>query len=114
MLQGHGRKEAIEILEGLAANPASIAGAKGAVMLGEYYIGQKEYKNAEKEMLKFIEVGTPHQFQLAKGFIILADAYKGENKTYLAKEYMQSLKENYPGNEPEILNAVNTRLKSYK
>ncbi len=114
LLQGRGEKEAIEILESLASNPSSLSGAKGAVMLGEYYINRKEYGNAEKEMLKFIELGTPHQFQLAKGFIILADAYKGENKTYLAKEYMQSLKENYPGNEPEILNAVNSRLKSYK
>ena len=65
-------------------------------------------------MLEFTDAGTPHQYQLAEGFIALADAYRGQGKTYLAKEYLQSLKQNYPGKEKEILNAINSRLKSWK
>lgn len=65
-------------------------------------------------MLEFTEAGTPHEFQLARGFILLADAYKGQGKAYLAKEYLQSLRENYPGNEPEILNAIKSRLNALK
>lgn len=105
---------ALAILENLAANPASLSGAKAAVAIGEYYLSKKQYAKAEEEMLKFTEAGTSHQLQLAKGFIILADAYQGLGKKYLAKEYMLSLKENYPGREPEILNAISSRLKAYK
>lgn len=107
-------QDALELLTSLAESPASEAGAKAAVELGKYLISQKQFSEAEKAMLKFTETGTPHQFQLAQGFILLADAYHGLGKTYLAKEYLQSLKQNYPGNEPEIMNAITQRLKSYK
>lgn len=107
-------QQALELLVTLADNPTSEAGAKAAVDLGKYYIDHKQFSKAEKAMVKFTEAGTPHQFQLAKGFILLADAYHGLGKTYLAKEYLQSLKQNYPGDEPEITNAINQRLKSYK
>lgn len=103
---------ALSILRQLAANPAGEAGASAAVALGQYYLDQKDYKASETAMLDFTSNGTPHQVQLAKGFIILADAYSGQGNNALAKEYLQSLKDNYPGNEPEILNAISSRLKS--
>lgn len=106
--------QALETLKTLAANPSGEAGAKAAVELGQYYLDKKDYAEAEKLMLEFTDAGTPHEFQLAKGFIILADAYTGQGKSYLAKEYLQSLRDNYPGNEPEILNAISSRLKKIK
>ncbi len=113
MRQGDAQK-ALEILNTLAANPSGEAGAKASVELGQYYLDNKDYAAAEKQMLEFTDAGTPHEFQLAKGFIILADAYSGQGKSYLAKEYLQSLRDNYPGNEPEILNAITSRLKNIK
>ena len=106
------KDEGVEILTSLASNPASEAGARAAVALGNYYLENKEFAAAEKAMLEFTEAGTPHQLQLAHGFIILADAYQGMGKAYLAKEYLQSLKENYPGSEKEIIDSINSRLKA--
>ncbi len=114
LLRSDNSGDAVRMLSELASNPAGLAGAKAAVELGQYYIGRKDFANAEKTLLEFTEAGTPHEFQLAQGFILLADAYKGQGKKYLAKEYLQSLRENYPGNEPEILNAINSRLKALK
>lgn len=114
LLRGGHTREALPMLEALAENPSGLAGAKAAVQLGQHYIDINDYITAEKVMLSFTEAGTPHELQLAKGFILLADAYKGQGKTYLAKEYLQSLRENYPGDEPEILNAITTRLKNLK
>lgn len=108
------KDKGIESLTALASNPSGEAGAKAAVSLGQYYIDTKDYEAAEKLMLGFTNAGTPHEFQLAKGFIILADAYSGLGKSYLAKEYLQSLRDNYPGEEPEILNAISSRLKKLK
>lgn len=106
--------EAVAILQGLAENPASEAGAKAAVELTQHYLDTKQYALAEKTALDFTDAGTPHEFWLAKGFILLADAYHAQGKTLLAKEYLQSLRDNYPGKEPEILNAISSRLKSWK
>ena len=106
--------EGLEILTALAANPSSEAGAKAAVELTQYYLDTKQYALAEKTALDFTDAGTPHEFWLAKGFIGLADAYHAQGKTLLAKEYLQSLRDNYPGKESEILNAISSRLKSWK
>lgn len=114
LLRTGNSEKGVEMLADLAGNPAGKAGAQAAVALGEYYLDRKEYTLAENILLEFTENGTPHQFELAKGFIALADAYAGLGKKYLAKEYLQSLKENYPGKEPEILNAISARLKSLK
>ncbi|MDE7413269.1 MAG: tetratricopeptide repeat protein [Muribaculaceae bacterium] len=106
--------EAVKILSSLAANPASEAGAKAAVKLSQYYLDSKQYSLAEKTALAFTDAGSPHEFWLAKGFIALADAYHAQGRNLLAKEYLQSLRDNYPGNEPEIMNAISSRLKSWK
>lgn len=107
-------EEALPILKQMAQTPSSEAGAKAAVALGEYYFNIKDYKSARESLLDFTDVGTPHLYQLARGFILLADVYAAEGKKSLAKEYLQSLKENYPGKEPDIISAINTRLKSLK
>lgn len=103
--------EGTEVLSSLASNPAGLPGAKAAVALASHYLDKGDFATTEKLMLEFTEAGTPHQFQLAQGFIALADAYCGLGKEYLAKEYLQSLRDNYPGKEREILDAISSRLK---
>ncbi len=62
-------------------------------------------------MLEFTDAGTPHEYWLARGFIILADAYSGLGKDYLAREYLNSLRDNYPGEEEDIADMIASRLK---
>lgn len=104
-------EEAVPMLEKLAKTPSSEAGAKAAVALGEYYVNNKDYEKAEKTLLDFTDAGTPHHYQLARGFIVLADVYSGMDRKSLSKEYLQSLKENYPGKESDIQKAIEKRLK---
>lgn len=114
LLNSGRQDEAINSLYDLASNPTTEAGAKAAVELGKYYVDKKDWNKAEKVLSDFTSAGSSHEFYLAKGFILLADTYQGQGKNYLAKEYLQTLKDNYPGNEPEILNAISSRLKSLK
>lgn len=114
LLDSGSSSEALTLLSTLAANPATEAGAKSAVELGKYYVDRKDWTNAENVLTEFTSAGTSHQFYLAKGFILLSDVYQGQGKKYLAKEYLQTLKENYPGSEPEIINAITSRLKVLK
>lgn len=105
---------AVTLLSELSGNHAGKAGAEAAVTLAQYWLDHKKYDKAESVALAFTDAGTPHQYWLAKGFIALADAYRGQGKTYLAKEYLQSLRDNYPGKEKEIASAISSRLKSWK
>lgn len=114
LLQAGRPSEALILFNRLAENPASLNGAKAAVELAQYYLSRKEYSKAEKTALEFTDAGTPHQYWLAKGFIALADAYHGQGKNAIAKEYLRSLRDNYPGSEKDIHSAISSRLKSWK
>lgn len=107
----HKDTRADEIYVALAQNPSSLAGAKAAVTLANRYLKSKKFQDAFDLMNDFTEAGTPHSYWLAKGFIALADACKGLGKNDLAREYLTSLRDNYPGNEPEIFSAIESRLK---
>lgn len=114
-LLGQGREEeAVGIFRRLAANPKSLAGAKAAVELGEYLLGRGDVPGAEKVLTAFTDEGSPHEYWLARGFIALADVYHEKGKDYLAKEYLKSLRENYPGKELDIHDMIDTRLKKWK
>ena len=97
-------------LESLAEYPDNLSGAKAAVELGEWYLERGESKKALEVLEKFTDAGSIHAYWLAKGFIALADAYKAEGDEYLAKEYLKSLKENYPGGEEDIMIEIERRL----
>lgn len=114
LMQMNRSAEAIESLTALTQNVKSLYGSQAAVALGEYYVENKLWSNAEQTLSKFIDEGTPHSYWLARGYIALADTYDGQDKTYLAVEYIRSLKDNYPGNEPDIHDMINQRLNKWE
>ena len=107
-------KEAEKDWAKLAKDTRNIYGAQSAYKLAELYYNNKNYKDAERVLNDFIDDGTPHQYWLARGFILLSDIYKAKGKTFEAKEYLESLKNNYPGNEADIFVMINDRLQSLK
>lgn len=98
-------------LRALAAYPERHAGARAAVALGEDLLKRGKISDAEKVLTDFTDAGSPHQYELARGFIALADVYYAQGRKSLAREYLQSLKSNYPGAEPDILSMIASRLK---
>lgn len=106
--------EADAIYTSLARNPESLAGATAAVTLAERLNSHADYQKAFDMMEAFTDAGTPHQYWMARGFIALADAAAGLGNTRLAREYLEALSSNYPGNEADITSAINSRLKKLK
>ncbi|MCM1291627.1 MAG: tetratricopeptide repeat protein [Prevotella sp.] len=104
-------KEGMKILSALASNPMSLYGARAAVELGRCQYEAGQYAKAEKTLTSFTDSGSPHDYWIARGFILLADVYSAQGKKYLAKEYLESLRENYPGNEADIRSMIDSRLK---
>lgn len=107
-------KAAVEDLERLTDNPKSLYGARATVELADYYMGKKQYSKAQELLEQFTDSGTPHQYWLARAYISLADAYYAQGKQTLARQYVNSLKENYPGSEADIRQMIKDRTNKWK
>ena len=113
MLHSGQRSAGEEALKRLAASPNDISGAKAAVELGEWYLANGDIKNALSTLEAFTDAGSIHSYWLARGFITLADAYHADGNDYLATEYLKSLRDNYPGEEEDIAEAIKSKITEY-
>lgn len=84
-------------------------GAEAKYRIAEYQFYHKDLKSSEKEIFDFIDRNTPHQYWLAKSFILLADIYTEEGRHFEAKQYLLSVRENYSGND-DIVSSIKIRL----
>lgn len=98
----------------LARDTQSEQGAQASFELANMQFKAGNYKDAENTINQFIDAGTPHSYWLAKSFILLSDIYAKQGKVADARDYLQSLKSNYPGNEKDIIDAIDSRLKALK
>jgi len=88
-------------------------GAEAKYQLALIYYKSKDVARAEKELFDFMEKGTTHQYWLARGFILLADIYIDKGDDIQARQYLNSLKLNYQGNE-EINRMIENRMEKLK
>lgn len=102
--------QAIKTFSALSKKPSTIYGAMSAVYLSQHYLDSKNYKKARSVVEELINSGTPHQYWLARGFIILSDINRAEGNTFEANEYLKTLQNNYPGNEADIFQMIEQRL----
>lgn len=110
MAQTGREAEATAIWEQLAANPTDYFGAKSAYYLAEYLFNNGRTEEARRRVEALIDSGTPHSYWLGRGFILLSDIYGREGKEFEAREYLRSLRENYPGKEADIFRMIDERL----
>lgn len=102
---------AIEDLRVLAQDTRNAYGAEAKYQLAQIYYNIKQYDNAEKEVLDYINVSTPHSYWLARSFVLLADVYMKNEKYIEAKQYLISLKQSYQAND-DIATMIAERLKT--
>lgn len=106
-------KKAIADLQILSKDTRTAHGAESKYLLAQIYFNQNEGDKAEKELMNFIENGTPHQYWLARGFILLADIYISRQDDFQARQYLTSLQNNYKGND-DINEMIEDRLAKLK
>ena len=104
-------EEAYEDWEELANNPSDLFGAKSAYYLGQSLFDNNQIQKANKVADAFISSNTPHQYWLARGFILYSDILRKQGKEFEANEYLKSLQSNYPGTEADIFQMIEQRLK---
>lgn len=108
------REEACGLWESIAGSTDELYGAKAAYALAQNLFDNGELAAARNRAEQLTSSGTPHAYWLARGFILLSDIYAREGKTFEAREYLNALRTNYPGNESDIFDMIETRLASLK
>ena len=100
---------AIEDLQLLAKDTRSVYGAEAKYLLAQLYYDIRNYDKAEREVLDYINVSTPHSYWLARSFVLLADVYMKNEKYIEAKQYLISLGQSYQAKD-DIKDMINERL----
>ena len=112
-LQVNEAKMAMDDLKELSKDLRQEMGAEAKYLLAQQFYNQEQYGSAETEIMDFIERNTPHQYWLARAFVLLADIYIQQNDDFQAKQYLISLEENYPAKD-DIKNRIDKRLSGIK
>ncbi len=102
--------QAEEVWNELAADPHQLYGAKAAFYLARHYYDNGDMKKSREAVERLVNANPPHIYWLARGFILLSDINRNEGNTFEADEYLKSLRENYPGTEPDIFLMIDQRL----
>lgn len=105
--------KALPDLKELSKDTRTVQGAEATYLLAQLYFNGNDDKNAEKVLMNFIENGTPHQYWLARGFILLADIYIHRGDDFQARQYLTSLQNNYKGDD-DIAGMIKNRLGKLK
>lgn len=111
LASGKNRKEAVGSLRSLSESSDRLWGARAAVLLGETLLREGDAPGAEEVLLGLIDNGSDDNYWLARGYIVLADVYMAQDKDYLARLYLDTLRNNYPGKESDIKEMISSRLK---
>ena len=105
--------QAMADLKEISKDTRTAHGAEAKYLLAQLYYDANDDKNAEKVLMNFIENGTPHQYWLARGFILLADVYIRQGDDFQARQYLTSLQNNYKGDD-DIAGMIEDRLGKLK
>ena len=103
--------KAMADFQAIAGDTRSVYGAEAQFILADTYFRWKSYDRAEAQVKDFMQKGTPHQYWMARAIIVLADTYAARGDAFQAKQYLQSLKANYKGNEADIRQMIDERLR---
>lgn len=104
------KEKAFPILKKLSEDTNSAEGAEAKYLVSEILFENGQLKDSENEIMDFIDKNSPHQFWLAKSFILLSDIYQKNGDEFQAKHTLQSILENYPESDDGIMETARQKL----
>jgi len=94
----------------LSKDTRTAFGAEAKYLLAQSYFDNNQTGKAKETILDYIRKGTPHAYWLARSFILMSDIYTSEGDKLQARQYLESLQNNYTGKEDDIQSRINERL----
>lgn len=105
-----GKKDnALPDFEELAKDTRTKEGAEAKYMVAQIMFDKEQYSGCEEVIMQYIETGTPHSYWMARSFVLLSDLYAKQGKTLEATQYLNSLRNNYSGDD-DIDGMITERL----
>lgn len=107
------RQNALDEFSALSSNTSSKEGAEACFRIIEIRYEEGKTAEAEERIFDFVNKGTPHQYWLARSFLVLSDIYAGRGEFFQASQYLESLLENYKGEDDDIHEMAKRKLELY-
>jgi TolA-binding protein len=104
--------EALRDFRKVATEVTSIEGAESKFRVAELLYKKDLNVESEKIITEFIDQNTPHQYWMARMFLLLADISIKKGDTLQARATLQSLKEYYTITNDGILDEAKAKLDS--
>ena len=102
--------EALKEFRKVAKDVTSVEGAESKYRVAELLFKKDQIAESEKVVTEFIDQNTPHQYWMARMFLLLSDISLKKGDMLQAKATLQSLKENYTVDNDGILDEVKSRM----
>ncbi len=96
----------------VAKEVSSVEGAESKYYIIEILVGQNKLKEAEDEVFDFVAKNTPHQYWMAKSFILLSDIYVAKKDDFQAIHTLQSIIDNYESKDDGIVELATKKKKA--
>jgi TolA-binding protein len=104
--------EALRDFRKVANEVVSVEGAESKYRVAELLNKKNQTSDAEKIISEFINQNTPHQYWMARMFLLLADISIKKGDTLQARATLQSLRDYYSIDSDGILDEVKAKLDS--
>lgn len=107
------RDSAMKEWKTVSGDTRNVYGAEAKYRVAELYFNAGNDSEAEKEIMDYIEKGTPHAYWMARSFILQSDIYMKQGKNIDARQFLLSLKQNY-NEKDDITTMIDVRLEKLK
>jgi TolA-binding protein len=104
--------DALRDFRKVAREVTSVEGAESKYRVAELLFKKDQTDESEKIISEFIEQNTPHQYWMARMFLLLTDISLKKGDTLQARATLQSLKDYYSVDNDGILDEVKAKLDS--
>ncbi len=102
--------EALRDFRKVSKEVTSAEGAESKYRVAELLYKKDQINESEKVVTEFIDQNTPHQYWMARMFLLLSDISIKKGDTLQARATLQSLKEYYTIDNDGILDEVKARM----
>ncbi|NGM64230.1 tetratricopeptide repeat protein [Sphingobacterium sp. SGR-19] len=113
LLQEGNMEAAMKELNLAALKNQTVVGAEARYRVGRLQYENKEYDKAQETAFDVINNMSAQDYWVAKSFILLADAYGGKGDKLQARSTLQSVIENYEGDD-DVIPSAKERLQKLK
>ncbi|MDR0713278.1 MAG: tetratricopeptide repeat protein [Bacteroidales bacterium] len=93
----------------VAKEVSSREGAESKYHIIEILVNEGKLKDAEDEIFDFVAQNTPHQYFMAKSFILLSDIYAAWEDDFQAIHTLQSVIDNYDSKDDGIIELAQSK-----